>query len=382
LFVGRYGNGKLSVLDGGTVDVRNFNLGFGNGSEGIATVRGPNSSLASSYLFEVGERGEGVLRIEDGASLTTNHSAIGYYSKGTVYVSGKGSTWDVQSETFLIGRNLNSQGAVHIEDGGQLSSRYGHIGQFGNSTGTVTVSGTDSEWRISRTLTVGNQGVGTLEIRGGAYVLNRMGRVAYDSSASGVVVVSGAGSVWDSASLHLGGRGSGELLIEDAARVFSSSQSTIAGGAESSGIVKVTGIGSSWTAYRLTVGYFGHGQLLIENGGLVEAQSTFTIDLDGDGDSHIRMKSGGMLAILGSASESLDDFLNLIEGTDAIEYWNGAQWDHILNAAAGVDFTLEHISSGKLEGYTVLTVGTVVPEPTSLMLVGVGLVAMVAKRSR
>ncbi len=128
LFVGRYGKGQLDVSSGGVVDVPRVHLGFGDSSNGTATVSGPESTLRIPYLLVVSEHGDGVLRIENGASLTSNISLLGTHSNGEVYVSGKGSNWDVQSDTFFIGRGLNGLGAVYVEDGASLSSSYGHIG--------------------------------------------------------------------------------------------------------------------------------------------------------------------------------------------------------------------------------------------------------------
>ena len=49
---------------------------------------------------------------------------------------------------------------------------------------------------------------------------------------------------------------------------------------------------------------------------------TLTIDNDSDGNSFINMTNGGILALYGDADDSLGDFLNLIAGTDAINYWD------------------------------------------------------------
>ncbi len=129
----------------------------------------------------------------------------------------------------------------------------------------------------------------------------------------------------------------------------------------------------------------GAGTLNITNGGLVEVNGMLAIDYDtvfsADPiiDSCINMSTGGMLALYGDADDSLLDFLSLVEGTDAINYWDAglSGWDALSNATWGADYTLA-LGQGNLAGYTVLTVGTytlpvTVPVPSSLLLASSGL---------
>ncbi len=250
--------------------------------------------------------------------------------------------------------------------------------------GIATISGAGSEWRLGRTLSVGNEGTGTLRILDGSKVKNGRTQIGNWSTASGEAIVSGQGSQLKGGSIQAGVRGKGSFLLEDAG-VAISEYGTLGFHSGSTGDATVSGIGSIWEiAYELTVGDEGTGSLLIENGGLVAARRAVVIDVDGDGDSRLRMRSGGMLAVFGVNSDSLTDLLDRIEGTDAIEYWDDSQWEHISNATPDIDFSLQHITSGKLEGYTILTVGAVVPECSSIVLFGLALsqsVVMIRRRS-
>jgi hypothetical protein len=68
-----------------------------------------------------------------------------------------------------------------------------------------------------------------------------------------------------------------------------------------------------------------------------------------------------MLALRGSGSDSLNQFLDLAYGTDAIRYWDASieNWSLLTNATYGDDYTLEYLTTGELAGYTLLTVGRV-----------------------
>jgi len=74
------------------------------------------------------------------------------------------------------------------------------------------------------------------------------------------------------------------------------------------------------------------------------------------------LSTGGMLALLGDADDSLTQFLELIEGTDAINYWDDSAsgWAPITGATPRVDYTLAYINTtgSALCGYTLLRVGT------------------------
>ena len=111
--------------------------------------------------------------------------------------------------------------------------------------------------------------------------------------------------------------------------------------------------------------------------------AALTITESGDDDDFINMASVGMLALLGDADHSLTSFLGLVEGTDAIRYWDDsiAAWDWITNATRGEDYTLRYFGSGDLAGYTVLKVG-VAPEPSTIGLILAGLATLLLLRRK
>ncbi|MBN1555576.1 MAG: PEP-CTERM sorting domain-containing protein [Phycisphaerae bacterium] len=401
------GNGTLNITNGGEVNVEYVVWG------------GPNEEI---HL--------------DNGTLTTNGITVGASQlTGTGTVNAKGLVSDVNlvfdsADDFIQTITLNSQpgqnvtvnldassgcyvsgaghvgsGSLSISNGMTLSSDFGYIGMETGSLGVTTVDGTDSTWNLGTNLRVGLEGNGTLNIMNGGTV-NSSGfgagsHIGYLTESSGVVNVDGEGStLMENMSLFIGYIGQGTLRITNGGRVETGGSpqtnfyhNYIGGGPESqlfgvptgSGNVIVDGEDSTWVNHEdLYVGYSGQGTLNIFNGGLVSVVDILTIDFDGNGDSFINMASGGMLAIFGDGDASLEAFLGLVEGTDAIRYWNDSisDWDLLAaSAELGVDYTLEYISEGDLDGYTVLTV-TAMPEPATLGLLSLGGLALMRRRSR
>ena len=254
-----------------------------------------------------------------------------YVSSGTVY------------SPYMIASSDN--GSITINGGGV----------------SVTVTGPVMNVGIK----VGLDGMGTLNIKqGGSLEVNGY---SYIGQTSGIATVDGPGSTWvANDSLVVGWVGQGELTVSGGGIVTSNADEhgiagVIADSNVSSGTVSVTGNGSSWTnSGSLMVGLGGAGTLTITECGLVSVGQNLTIDSDADGDSAVNMTTGGMLALYGEADDSLDAFLNLVSGSDAIRYWNdsASNWSDLAGATYGKDYLLCYHAEGDLAGYTVLTVPT------------------------
>lgn len=132
----------------------------------------------------------------------------------------------------------------------------------------------------------------------------------------------------------------------------------ISASSTASGSVTVTGPDSQWVnATSLYVAQSGEGRLTIANSGLVRVGGILGVF---GSKGAVNLATGGMLALSGDADDSLSQFLGLVQGTDAIRYWNDtlAAWAPLTSATFGVDYTLEYQITGDLAGYTLLTVGT------------------------
>ncbi|MCX5653804.1 MAG: PEP-CTERM sorting domain-containing protein [Planctomycetota bacterium] len=386
IFVGVNGHGTLNITEGGAISNYAGLIGCEYGSKGKVTVDGSGSIWSNQYALWVGYEGNGTLDITAGGEVrnsTASNVGNDPGSTGVVTVKGAGSKWTASGESNV---GFEGDGTLNITGGGAVSNDTGYIGRRSGSTGAVTVDGLGSTWANDGDVHVGFEGNGTLNITGGAVVTNEFGFIGLGSGVSGAVTVDGTGSKWINcyapydSRLRVGERGHGTLNISGGGAVISDS-CTIGFSSGSTGVVTVDGTGSTWTNnLNLYVSYSGDGTLNIIGGGLVSVGDTLTIDEDGDGDGFINMSTGGMLALFGDADDSLGDFLNLVDGTDAIRYWNDdiSGWDRLTNATLGVDYQLAYLTAGDLAGYTLLTV----PEPATLGLLAFGGLAMTRRRKK
>ena len=343
-----------------------------------------NLNIDGSGWTGAGYDGVGTMSIFDGRIVESIGGHIGYKpgSTGVVTVDGAGSTWTSSTNHYV---GYHGSGALSITNEGTVSNNYnGWIGRYAGSTGAVTVRGSGSKWTNTGGLVVGSGGSGTLHIIAGGLVSNSDdGIMGHSGFGTGAVTVDGAGSTWTNGGiLYVGFRDSGTLNITDGGMV-SSRTGVIGCYSGASGEVTVNGAGSTWTnSEDFFIGWEVEGTLDITDGGLVSVGGTLAIDdYYGNGNGFINMATGGMLALYGEADDSLFDFLALIDGTDAIRYWDDStlDWAAITGAACGADYTLAYLTAGDLTGYTMLTV-TAVPEPTMLLLFGVGAVTLRSQR--
>lgn len=334
LAVGAFGTGYMTIADGGQVNAEDsFIAGFDpslfegvdrepNGTGGV-TVTGAGSLWANSGNLTVGFGGVGEMLVEAGGQVTSADGAIGAApaGDGTVTVTGAGSSWTM-NDAFSVGGW--GTGTLTIADGGEVTNVDGYIGGFRpsafgidpnvvgydpNGTGTVTVTGTGSQWTNSGDLNVGFLGDGTLTISdgglvdavdvfvgeyttgtvtisaGGAMDANTVWIGRAQNLGDGVVTVTGSGSTLDANDIYVGAWGQGELTISDGAEV-SNTAALIGSFWCGTGMATVTGTGSLWEMTgALSVGYAGQGTMTISGGGVVdsgEASIGYTSDSVGE----------------------------------------------------------------------------------------------------
>lgn len=129
-------------------------------------------------------------------------------------------------------------------------------------------------------------------------------------------------------------------------------------------------------ASSLLAGGLGTGSVRITDGGLVSVGDTLSMH------GFINIATGGTLALDGEADGSITGFLDRVEGSGAIRYWDTSLpgWAHLTAATEGVDYTLDYHTSGDLEGFTVLTVFTPILEPTAVVMLGFAATLFAASR--
>ena len=420
LYIGEYGRGALNIINGGKVSSGGYHeassyIGYMPSSEGTVVVNGTGSTWDNTGDLYVGCEGNGTLNITNGATVNSTAAYLGYDSGaiGTVTVDGTGSTW-ITYDDLQVGCSGN--GILNITNGGLVSvadttiiGDQGTINFDGGTLDTVHLDADETKLAGTGTLILhdiniitddtlvldspddltvyyrtinskpnqnitvnyqidgtkflgaGNTGTGSLTIKNGIEVSSPGGYIGRDATAVGTVTVTETGSTWDNnGQLYVGYSGTGTLNITGGATV-NSNLSVLGYYSNSTGTVTVDGVDSVWdNCGSLTIGRQGNSTLAITNGGLVSVAGTLTIDYDTDGNGFINMATGGMLALFGDADESLGDFLDLIEGTDAIRYWDDsiADWANITDATLAIDYTLKYLTEGDLNGYTLLTVKT------------------------
>ena len=278
LTVGRAGNGTLTIADGGLVTVAAAAIvGDVAASTGSVTITGSPSALTVGTTLTVGNSGNGTVRVEAGGRLaSTGVATIGQNtgSTGSVTVTGTDSSWAASGASLYIG--YDGTGSMTIADGGTVASHYTALGYNAGSSGTVTLTGATSNWRVAGAMTdglaIGRFGAGVLTVADGATLETRFAIIAEQSGSVSRATVTGTNSTFTSgAGMNVGYGGHGTLLIEAGGKVTSGSG--IAGQLpDAQGDITVTGTGSRWeNTSTLFIGHFGNGTLTIADGGAVAA---------------------------------------------------------------------------------------------------------------
>ncbi|MDG2104410.1 MAG: PEP-CTERM sorting domain-containing protein, partial [Pirellulaceae bacterium] len=242
--------------------------------------------------FIVGDSEQGTLYVSGGSQLS---NATGYIANsagtGSVTVSGSGSQWNNSSHLYV---GFIGTGTLNVESGGVVSSAAGYIN---GTAGVATVTGSGSQWNNSEDLYVGFDDSGMLNVEDGGVVSSRNGYLSFAPNmmgvTTGIATVTGSGSQWNNSSeLYVGNDGTGTLNIE-AGGVVSNTNGYIGTNSGAAGTATVTGSGSQWNQTgSLYIGGSdsgdgGDGSLTISDGGLVDVTgstklwNTGTLTLDG-----------------------------------------------------------------------------------------------------
>jgi T5SS/PEP-CTERM-associated repeat protein/autotransporter-associated beta strand protein len=315
IVVGYGSAGNLTISDGGNVTSAGGGyLGNAGSGNGTVLVTGANSTwnLGSNDLV-VGDAGTGNLTISNGGNVTSGAGYLGYNngSSGIVTVTGANSTWNLGSNNSLV-VGYYGTGNLTIADGGSVVTSgpgeigYGITGCIDLSSGTVLVTGANSTWNLgsNNSLVVGNAGTGNLTIADGGEVTSGEGIVG-DAGGNGTVIVGGANSTWNlgSAGLNVGFYGEGNLIIGNGGTVTSghSFVGSFIGFEANVSVVFVDGANSTWNlgSSGLVLGYNGLGILTISDNGTVAAGS-LELDHFSGSEGLVNLNSNGTLEVGGT----------------------------------------------------------------------------------
>lgn len=276
LSVGEDGYGELLITNGGSLLRRTIWIGTNPGSTGVVNVIGAGSTFGAqgNWTLRIGQEGTGTLNLLDGAAATgVNQLFVGNVTggDGTLLISG-GSTMQTSSS--------------------------GRIGNTADTTGKITVTGTDSHFEMGNFLHVGSSGDGTLVVDDGATaIVNASLSVAADVDATGHVHVSGADSSLSNTDFFYVGRvGTGSILVENGAEVTTTGSFQLGRDPTGDGTATVRGAGSKvFTSNFIHIGSAGAGSLIVEDGGRVETTGSLSTAGQSSDDAvgHIRVSGAG-----------------------------------------------------------------------------------------
>ncbi|GLQ55436.1 autotransporter outer membrane beta-barrel domain-containing protein [Devosia nitrariae] len=187
-------DGTLAITDGGTVSNYRGYIGDADGGVDQVVVSGPGSAWTNTNHLYIGtvDNSSGVLRIEDGASVSnaSGFIALNSGSTGTVTVSGAGSTW-MNSSNIRVGEF--GKGSLTVEDGANASTPFGiGLGTTEGAEGTATVTGAGSTLSTAQWLYLGNNGKATVTIAGRGEVSGANAVLGIFANSSGTLNIGAA----------------------------------------------------------------------------------------------------------------------------------------------------------------------------------------------
>jgi outer membrane autotransporter protein len=250
---------------------RRVDLGSNAGQSGTLNVNG--GTLAATSLF-AGIFGTGTVNITSGGLLSTTGTATAADSagsSGTITVSGANSRFNPGS--LFIAADANTLGQVTVQNGASLTTSSTTIGYFtSTANGTLTVSNATAS---TGSMTIGERGNGTFNLNGGS--TGTSGSVFIGSSNAtgvGAANIAGAGTTWSTGTTNIGTSGAGSLTISSGARVTTTSSNTVIPATSIGGSATVTGAGSQWDIVGNSAGL---SQGVLGIGSKVNSTATLTV---------------------------------------------------------------------------------------------------------
>lgn len=279
LLVGDSSFGQLAVTAGSPISVIGANnVVFGDDAKvtGVGALTGFNANLTIGKDLILGNNGSGSLSVAGLSRVTAAENIIlglNDGSSGRLFVNDLGTIVEAL-DNFFVG--LNGTALVQVLSGGRVFGEMTTIGDLVTADGTVTVSGNDSMWLQTSTMTVGDAGRGFLQVVNQARMETTNTTIGFAATGVGSATVSGQGSVWEIAgTMTVGASGQGSINVSEGGRLNNTGVTRIASLAGSEGTALVSGVNSVWnTGTSLTVGDVGTGILRMIAGGRVNAGNT------------------------------------------------------------------------------------------------------------
>ncbi|WLS10540.1 autotransporter outer membrane beta-barrel domain-containing protein (plasmid) [Shinella sumterensis] len=205
----------------GTVTVSGQNSHWGNlgsvviGQEGDGTLNvNTGGHVAVGRRINVGLYGPGYVEVSSGGTMASNDAIVGLYGRGEVVLNSSAS-WTMPGQLTV---GWGDEGVLRIEDGASVSSNQGYVGSEAGSDGRVTVTGLGSSWEMDiYNLTLGNHGTGAMTIDDGGRVFSKDGVVlggwAGSSGTLRVLGTTGLSGVLETSGFR-GGDGTANVTLD------------------------------------------------------------------------------------------------------------------------------------------------------------------------
>ncbi|QRY64870.1 autotransporter-associated beta strand repeat-containing protein (plasmid) [Ensifer sp. PDNC004] len=183
LYLRKEGTGRLTMTGANTL----YTLSADGGE---VVLSGAGASLAASYSIDAGSRGPGTIRIDQGATASSDFLQIANNTGGTATVTVAGSGSSLTSRIAVVG--LLAEGNVRVEDGGQLTTTgNAFFGANSGFIGRTTVTGAGALWKSTGNIILGLSGEGQLVIENGGEVDASLLTLGYGSDGFGQATVRG-----------------------------------------------------------------------------------------------------------------------------------------------------------------------------------------------
>jgi T5SS/PEP-CTERM-associated repeat protein len=277
--VGNSGTGNALIENFGLVNVAD-DLLVGNlaNSSGVFFLDGLGTLADVGDQVQVGQAGEGVLEVTEGARLFADDTVVGTLATGDgrVTITGLQSLWR-QTNSMIVADF--GHGTLEVFDQARLETTNLVAGNSADSNGEMTVSG-EANWEINGFMNLSVFGRSRLNILDAGRVTNTTSvRLATQASGESLVVVSGAQSLWDvGTSLTVGEMGFGTVEVLNGGHVTTGGNVVLGDVLNSRGEVTVDGLGSTLAiAGTLDVSQPAEAKMTISNGGLVTATGALRV---------------------------------------------------------------------------------------------------------
>jgi T5SS/PEP-CTERM-associated repeat protein/autotransporter-associated beta strand protein len=236
------GAGTLAVVGNGSLTLTGANTYSGGTVVANGTLVGNSTSLQGP--------------IANSTVVQFNQAGVGTYA-GNITGSGslvkQGDQLTITGTSTYTGATVVS-GTLEVNSGGVVNGTSGiTLAATAPSSATLLLDSNLATVRTRGSITVGQQGNGTLNINSGGLLTSADGTLGAMAGSTGIANISGANSLWSSAGqLTVGGSGSGTLTVSNGA-VVSANSIRIGDATGSSGVLNIGAGGAAGVVNTATI---------------------------------------------------------------------------------------------------------------------------------